>query len=81
MSKFNFSEAIGNMVFVWCLALLRAFINGTILWIFYPKIHDLFPSALENGVLAEDLSWWSSVGILWVVAILTTQVYKHEVKK
>ena len=52
--------------------LLSAFLGGTLLWILYPHIHALFPSAVANNIIAKDLSWWDSVCIVWIVALFKT---------
>jgi uncharacterized membrane-anchored protein len=57
-------------------ALLAATLGGSLLWILYPHIHALFPSAAENGVIAKELGWWDSVCIFWILAI----VFKSELK-
>jgi hypothetical protein len=45
-------------------------LNGTLLWLLYPHIFDMFPKAAEAGVLSPTLGWWSSVCITWVFGLL-----------
>ena len=47
-----------------------AVLNGTILWLLYPCIFDMFPNAAKAGVLAPTLGWQSAVGITYIFGIL-----------
>jgi len=45
--------------------------TGTLLWLVYStSIPMLFPSAVENGILAADLTWWQFVKVAWVFGVL-----------
>ena len=57
-----------------------AVVSGTILWCIYPHIHDLFPTAAKNGVIAQDLSWWNAVCVTWIFGILLKSSSKSESK-
>lgn len=63
-------KGIGAVVLVALLVFFAACIGGTILWAIYEHIHVMFPTAVENGVLAEELPWWSAVCITWIFGIL-----------
>ena len=45
-------------------------ISGTIVWLLYPHIHILFPTAAQNGIIATTLTWWDSVCAVWILQIL-----------
>lgn len=66
----NFLEYIGATVLVIMMVFIISIASGTILWIIYPHIHALFPSAAEKGILALDLKWWDAVCITWIFSIL-----------
>ena len=70
MTKDKILINIGAVVLSTTLIGLVATLTGTILWSLYPHIHSLFPTAANNGVIAKDLSWWDSVCITWIFAIL-----------
>lgn len=63
-------EKIGTIVLVLIIIFLVAVVSGTIVWATYPYIHKLFPLAHEKGIIAKELSWWSSVSITWFVIAL-----------
>ena len=63
-------KALGLIVMTIFLIFVACIFSGSILWLLYPHIHSLFPTAAENGVIALDLSWWDSVCINWIFAIL-----------
>lgn len=63
-------KIISALCLVILMVFLTAVLGGTFIWILYPHIHALFPSAVVNNVISESLSWWDSVCISWLIAIL-----------
>ncbi len=63
------TEALGIGLLAIIIIFVLAIISGTILWVLYPHLLVLFPSAVKNGVLTSDLSWWDSVCITWIAAL------------
>lgn len=59
---------------------LLAAVSGTILWLIYPHIHSLFPTAATNGIIAQDLSLWDSICITWIFGILLKSSSKSSSK-
>ena len=52
---------------------------GTLLWLLYPVLHEVFPSAIKNNTLAAELEWFTSVKVAWLCAVLfktTTNIKK-----
>lgn len=45
-------------------------LGGTMLWVFYPHIHALFPSAAANGILSYHLGWVDSICIMFLIEIV-----------
>lgn len=56
-------------------------INGTFLYFIYPHIHELFPTAASNGIIAKELSWWNSVCVVWIFGILIKSTQTNNNKK
>lgn len=54
------------------LALAAAFavFGGTLLWLIWPTAMDAFPRLVGEGWVEPNLSWWSSVCLVWVFTIL-----------
>ncbi len=63
-------ESIGFAIVAFVIVFFVALASGTMLWLIYPHIHALFPTAAENGVIAVNLGWWDSVCVAWIFAIL-----------
>lgn len=61
---------IGSLVIRVILIFALSVINGSILWLIYPHIHSLFPTAADYGIISKNLSWWNSVCISWLFSIL-----------
>lgn len=58
---------IGSFFLVFAIA----FFGGTIVWILWDDcIPHVFPSLVENGHLAADLSWWQAVSLTWLSGLL-----------
>jgi hypothetical protein len=66
----NTNEKIGIAFITFIVIFLIAILSGTILWLIYPHIHALFPTAASKGIIAQKLSWWDSVCIVWIFNIL-----------
>lgn len=67
----NFVEVIGSLIIIVLGIALAAFISGTILWAIWPTaIPAAFPGLVASGALAESLTWWQSVCLAWIFAIL-----------
>lgn len=63
------------MVFVLCV------FSGTFIWLIYPHIHALFPTAAENGIISQELKWWDAVCVTWLFTILFKSSIKSNDKK
>lgn len=63
------------------VVLFAAVINGTILWLLYPYIFEMFPNAATSGVLAATLSWKASVAITYIFGILIRSEQSNTNKK
>lgn len=66
----KFFESMTAVTILIVIVFVGAFFSGTILWILYPHIHILFPTAASNGIIANSLQWWDSVCICWIFGIL-----------
>jgi hypothetical protein len=62
--------ALGTLVTAAFIVLVGATLHGTVLWILYPHIHSLFPTAASSGVITPTLGWWDSVCITWITSII-----------
>jgi hypothetical protein len=71
LNKYNeLFAAFGIAIVAFFMILFTSVIGGTMLWLIYPHIHALFPTAAQNGVIALDLGWWNSVCVVWIFGIL-----------
>jgi hypothetical protein len=61
-------------------AFLAATLGGSLLWILYPHIHALFPTAADNGVIAKDLGWWDSVCVFWILTLVFKSSFRGNSK-
>lgn len=63
---------LGLIVGIGGIALIAALslISGTLLWLFWPYAMAAFPGLVKSGTLAAELSWWTSVALSFVCAIL-----------
>lgn len=69
--KTNLLVGIGAVIFVAIAVAFAALIGGTILYFIWPfAIPVAFPGAVTSGAIAGKLSWWASVCLVWVFAIL-----------
>lgn len=68
------TTTIGTLVTAAFIVLVAATMSGTILWVLYPSIHSLFPTAASSGIIAPQLGWWDSVCITWIITILFRKV-------
>lgn len=66
-------EKLGVVIIGIFMIIIVALFAGTILWIIYPHIHALFPTAAQKGIIATDLAWWDSVCVVWIFQILFRQ--------
>lgn len=73
--------AVGAVVLVAIIAFFMAVLGGTVLWLVYPHIHSLFPTAAAKGVIAQDLSWWDSVCVTWIFSLLIKSSYSSSSTK
>lgn len=74
-------EAVMATIIAISLIFFVSVAGGTWLWLFYPHIHALFPTAAENNIIASDLGWWDSVCIVWLFSTLTKNVIKQDSSK
>jgi hypothetical protein len=66
----DFVKVLGTILFVMWVIFFISILSGTLLWLIYPHIHALFPTAAAKGIIAKDLGWWDSVCITWIFNIL-----------
>lgn len=63
------------------ISFITAAITGTVMYVCFPYIHLLFPSAVESGVLPERIGWTPCIYISWMVGIVfKTHTFKIENK-
>jgi hypothetical protein len=77
----NFAEAVGAAILVILLVFVVSVFGGTVLYfIWEDSLTAMFPKAVESGVLAAKLTWWQSVKIVWIFALLVkaTQTNKNK---
>jgi hypothetical protein len=65
------SKVVGAFVLLSIGVFVVSVYAGTILWVLYPHINALFPTAADKGIIPRDLPWWDSVCITWIIAIFT----------
>lgn len=63
-------ELLSKVIVGAALIAFAATLGGTLIWLLYPHIHALFPHAAANGIIAQNLGWWDSVCIVWILAIV-----------
>ena len=68
INKKSIAELFGNALNKILVLLAISTFKGTILWLTFPYIHNLFPSAISNGILPAELGWWSSVCVTYIFA-------------
>lgn len=66
---------IQKQLFILISMFIESLIMGTFLYVTYPIIHVLFPTAANEGLIATHLGWFASVGIVFVIKLL----FKSEV--
>lgn len=67
----NIFKVVGMAIIAIVLLTLAALIGGTILWLIWPVvIPAVFPTAVTSGVVAGELSWWTSVCLTWLCSAL-----------
>lgn len=62
--------AILAILGILALAAGFAVFGGTLLWLLWPTAMDAFPRLVGEGWVEPNLSWWSSVCLVWVFTIL-----------
>lgn len=78
----QFAEGVGFIVVALLLVFVVSVLGGTLLWfIWEDSITAMFPKAVENGVLAPTLTWWQSVKITWIFALLFKATQTNNNKK
>jgi hypothetical protein len=70
MEKEKIKQRLKNQLMSILIIVIGATISGTILWACYDHIHQLFPNAVNNGIIAKELGWWDSVCISWIIGTL-----------
>ena len=72
MSSRNILLGVGigfTAIAVIVLAFLVGLLVVKLLWAWIVK--DLFPGAVEQGLMAEKISWWTSFKVALVIALLS----------
>lgn len=63
----KFLAVLGALALIFVIAM----ISGTFLWLIWPiAVPATFPGLVASGVVAAKLSWWASVCLAWLFAIL-----------
>lgn len=73
---------MGKMATVVLLGLVAvgiiAFLGGFFVWLLWPvALPAAFPGLVSRGILAGELSFWQSVALTWLSAILFGRVTSH----
>ena len=63
------AAALSVIALLGIIALSSVF-GGTILWFIWPTALDAFPRLVGEGWVDPNLSWWSSVCLVWVFSLL-----------
>jgi hypothetical protein len=67
----KFLIAIGALIIGLLIIAISSVILGTVLYVIWEdSVTAMFPSSVENGILASKLTWWQCVKISWVFSIL-----------
>ena len=78
----NFAEGLATLVVGLLLVCAMAVFGGTILCLIWEdSMTAMFPKAVETGVLAATLTWWQSVKISWIFALLIKSSLTNNTKK
>ncbi len=43
---------------------------GTILWLTYPQIYNIFPKMMDQGYMPYHLDLWTCISISWLINVL-----------
>jgi len=75
VSKSKIVAAVAAGLTVACIAfvVMLLLIKGLWAW----TVPDLFPGAVEQGLVARTISWWTAVKVAIFVAILSGFTAKH----
>jgi len=64
----NFISAI--MLFS-IIVIFAATFTGTIVYLLWdPTVSTVFPGLVEKGIVSAHLTWWTSVKLVWLIAVL-----------
>ena len=64
-------QIIGAVIGIIAITCFISLLGGTFLFFLWPvAIPSAFPAIVESGALAESLTWWQSVCLVWVFTIL-----------
>ena len=66
----NTLEKVGIFFITLTAIIIGAFFGGTIVWACWDVIPTTFPSAVESGIIAEELEWWSAVKLSFLASTL-----------
>lgn len=78
----NFIDGVMVVLLAGVMILFAAFIGGTVLWLIWPvAIPAAFPGLVEAGTLADKMSWFQSVCLVWIFGLLIKASQKNENKK
>lgn len=69
MNKENISKALGVIGFIGLIVILLFLGPIVLMWLWPVVIPEVFPGAVDSGMIAEKLSFWQSVG-LFIIAII-----------
>lgn len=55
---------------------LSSLLTGSLIWCFWPYMHNVFPTAASSGIIVKDLLWWDSVCVSGIITTLFKAVPK-----
>ena len=78
MKKSNLFAIIPGMIALFVGVLLITFL--VIKWLWAWTIPDLFPGAVEQGLIAKEISWFTSFKLTLFIAVITG-ITKNKISK
>ncbi len=78
MKKSNLFAIIPGMIALFVGVLLITFL--VIKWLWAWTIPDLFPGAVEQGLIAKEISWFTSFKLALFIAVITG-ITKNKISK
>lgn len=70
----TWTKALGEGVAKVIIVAFLSVFGGTIIWLIWPVGIKSFPRLVSIGYIAESLSWWQSVCLVWMTNILIKRI-------